>query len=57
MVPGVGSLLQSIQRLVQAANQVESGGVSKTSRLCTVDDLIQGAMKERIFYIKLVNGP
>ena len=55
-VLGMRGLLQSIERLVQATNIVGSGGVNKTSWLNAVNYLYQGAMKEGILHIKLMNG-
>jgi hypothetical protein len=56
VVPGARGLLQSIERLVHATNIIGSRGVNKTSQLNVVNCLCQGAMKEGILHIKLMNG-
>ena len=56
-MPGARCLLQPIQRLVQAAHIIWSGGVDKTSWLSTVDCLRQSAMEKGILHIELMDGP
>ena len=56
-VPGTQSLLQAIERLVQATNKIRTGAINKTSRLHIINRLVEGAMQESIIDIKLMNRP
>jgi hypothetical protein len=51
----VGRLLQSIQGLLQAADQVGVSRIRKASRLAAVDCLSEGAMEKSVLHIELLN--
>jgi len=56
-VPGTGSLLQTIKRLLEKADIIRICWINKTRRLLTVNCLIKKTMKKSILHIKLVNRP
>jgi hypothetical protein len=56
-VPCLRSLLQTIERLVQSADQNRTTGVHKPCWLAAVDCLGQSAMKKCILHFELVHRP
>jgi hypothetical protein len=56
-VPGPGSLLQSVEALVETAHKIWTSDVNKTIGLCAVNSLIQSTMEEGVLDVKLMNWP
>jgi hypothetical protein len=56
VVPSLGRLLQSVERLVEVADLVRLRGINKPRRLAVVDCLRESTKKEHILHIKLVDG-
>ena len=55
--PSLMSLFESIDCLVQLANQIRLGGVLKTWRLIHIDFFIESTLQKSITHIKLPNRP
>ena len=55
--PGSRSLLETVERFVEATHIVRVASIDKTGRLLAIDDLVKVAMKEGIFDIELMNRP
>jgi hypothetical protein len=56
-VPSRGCLIEPVQGLVQATDQVRVSRVGKARGLAAEDCLIESAMEEGIFHVELLNGP
>jgi hypothetical protein len=56
-VPSPGCLLEPIQGLVQAMNQVRVSRVGEAYGMAAKDCLRESVMEEGIFYVELLNGP
>jgi hypothetical protein len=56
VVPSSGRLLQVVEELVELAHQVGVSGVNKAGRLAVVDRHSEGAVKEDVLDIQLLNG-
>jgi hypothetical protein len=56
-VPSPGCLLEPVQGLAQATNQVRVSRVGEARRLAAEDCLGESAVEEGIFHVELLNGP
>jgi hypothetical protein len=54
---GLGSLLQSVYGLVQAANQLWFGWIGEARGLTAEDCLTEGVVEEGVLHIELLNRP
>jgi hypothetical protein len=57
IVPSPGCLLETVQGLVQATDQVRVSRVGETCGLVTKDHLGESVVEEDIFYVELLNWP
>ena len=57
LVPGSGSLLEAVQRLVEPADMVGVAGVDEAGRLLAVHLLVKSAVEEGVLDVKLVDRP
>jgi hypothetical protein len=57
MVSCPGSLLEAVERLVEPADHLRTGGVNKPSRLTAVDCLSEQTMQKDFLHIQLVHWP
>jgi hypothetical protein len=57
MMPGTGSLLQAIQRLVEATYKIRMRRVHKSSGLNAINRLRESTVKTSILDVKLMYGP
>jgi hypothetical protein len=57
IVPSLGCLLEPIQGLAQATDQVRVSRVGEARGLAAEDCLEDSAMEEDIFHVELLNGP